>query len=146
MVISSECADLVSSQPFGGGTNHGLFPDSRKKESNEYHSSSDEGKSFDDLVSVQVSWVLREGRIDHMAEIRLQADVKEAKDGQSLIDESIADWRVEAGGDEEVLDRLEELHGEEEEHARSELGVGSLRVDPPRGEQANRCKDSGHFH
>jgi len=81
-----------------------------------------------------------------MAEVRLQTDVKEAGDGQNLVDDRVAEGRVDGGCDEEVLDRLEELHREEEEHSRRQFGVEGPRIDPVRCEQAEGCKGSRHFH
>jgi len=80
-----------------------------------------------------------------MAEIGLQANVRKSQDGQELVDEGIADGRINVGGDEHVLDGLQELHREEEEDARGQLRVGSSGVDPVRAEQAEGCKSSGHF-
>jgi len=81
-----------------------------------------------------------------MTKIRLQADVEKAGDGKELVDERVADRRVDVGGDEEVLNRLQKFHREEEEHTRGEASVGSSGIDPVCREQTESCKSSGHFH
>jgi len=60
-----------------------------------------------------------------MAEIGLEADVQETKDGEDFVDHSVADGRIDVGGDEEVLYSLEEFHGEEEKDTRGECSVVS---------------------
>lgn len=47
-----------------------------------------------------------------MAEIRLQANVDESQQSQHLVDGGVADRVSETSGKEEVLDELQELHGE----------------------------------
>ncbi len=81
-----------------------------------------------------------------MAEVGLQTDMEVSQYSQELVHEGIAYRRIERGRDEEVLDRLKQLHREEEKYSRSEGSVGGLGVDPPRREQPNSCKGSGHFH
>jgi len=81
-----------------------------------------------------------------MAEIGLEANVEVTKDGKDLVDDGITDGGVDVGGDEEILDGLQEFHGEEEEDTGSEGGVVGLGPDPPGGEKTDGCESSGHFH
>jgi len=118
MIISSESAKFLSSQPFCGGSNHSLFINISQKKAREQHSSSDKTKSFDNHVAIKIFFVFCERGVDDMAEVWLQTDVKESQDSQDLINEGVTDGRVKIGGNEKVLDALKELHTEEEEHSR----------------------------
>jgi len=81
-----------------------------------------------------------------VAEIRLKADVEETEDGKDLVDNGITDGGVNVGSNEEILDSLQEFHGEEEKDTGSKASVVGLGPDPPRGEQADSCESSRHFH
>jgi hypothetical protein len=82
--------------------------------------------------------------VDDVAEVRLKADVDEANHGEDLVDHGLADGVGKAGGEEEVLDGLEELHREEEEDTRREHGVAGAGVNPPRRKKANGGESAGH--
>lgn len=51
-----------------------------------------------------------------MAKVWLQADVQEASNGQHLINDGVADGRVNIRSDEEILNCLQQFHGEKEEN------------------------------
>lgn len=117
----------------------------------------DEAEALDDGVlvavlgelSIVLSGVLLGGElgqrlVDHMAEVGLEANVDETANGEELVDEGLALGGVEASSDENVLDGLKHLHGEEEEDTSSELTVAGRVVDPPRDEEAKQGKASGH--
>jgi len=115
MIIASESAKLLSSQPFGGGSDKSLLPNISKKKSCKQHSSTNQTKSFDDQVAIDVFFVFCKGSIDDVAEIRLQTDVKITQNSQDLIHNIITDGGLEIGSDEKILYRLKKLHREEEE-------------------------------
>jgi len=146
MVVSSIGTNFISSQPFGGWPRKSLFPNSRQEVSSEQHSSSNEAKSLNDLITIEVSRVFREGSVNDVTEVRLQADVKEAGDGQELVDVCVADGRIEVRRDEKILYGLKELHREEEKDSGGESGVASFGINPIGAEQTDRRKNSRHFH
>jgi hypothetical protein len=80
-----------------------------------------------------------------VAEVGLQTDVQESREGQDLVDGGVTGGVVQASGDEDVLDGLEQLHGEEEEDAGRQLNVVGAGVDPPRREQADACEAQTHL-
>jgi hypothetical protein len=55
----------------------------------------------------------------------------------NLIYDSITDRRIQVRRNEDVLDGLQELHGEEEEDTRGKLCVVGFAPDPPGRKQAN---------
>lgn len=91
MVVSSVCAKLFASKPFGRRTDQGLFPYIGDEKSGKQHSSSNKTELFDDHVTVNVFLVLGERGVDYVTKIWLQTDVKESQYGQDLIDYCITD-------------------------------------------------------
>jgi len=81
-----------------------------------------------------------------VAEIGLETDVEETEDGEDLVDDGITDGGVDIGSNEEILDDLQEFHGEEEKDTGGKGGVVGLGPDPPGGEEADGCESSRHFH
>lgn len=105
--------------------------------------------SHSEVTRVHRTFVLAavgERRIDHVAEVRLQADVEEAEQREKLVLEGLAgrvrDQRRrarageeiillhEAGCKVEVLHGLQRLHGEEKENATGQLPVARARPHP----------------
>ncbi len=147
MEITSESAKLFTSEPFSGGnTVKGATIDIGQQPSREEHTTTDEAESLDDHVSVLILFVLGEGSVDDVAEIRLKANVEETEDGEDLVDNGITDGGINVGSNEEILDSLQEFHGEEEKDTSSEASVVGLGPDPPGGEQADTGESSRHFH
>eukprot|EP01084_Bolivina_argentea_P131482 232075_1 len=159
--LSLEGANLLTAEPLLGeagavllGVPSGNVGHGPAEEDQE---AADEAKATDDgvlaLVLLELAVVLGgvlgvgghgEGLVDEVAEGGLEADVDEAEDGQDLVDHGVADLGAEVGGNEHVLDGLEELHGEEEEDADRELAVGGVLVDPVGEEKAEGSEAAGH--
>jgi len=132
VIVSSESAKLLSSEPLGGGlVSKSLWPNTRNHPAGKQHCTTNETQSLDNHIFVQILLVLGEGGIDDVAEIGLEADVQESQNCEHLVNQGVADRGIDVRGNEEVLDGLEELHGEEEEHTRGQLGVVRLGPDPP---------------
>jgi len=114
--LGLECAQGISSQPFGGlvvGDIHGVQGwDEGQVVSNEKQESSNQTQSLDDLVSVLVFARLGQGSIDHMAEIRLKANVQKTQQSQHLVDGSITSWVIKTSCNEHILHSLKHFHGE----------------------------------
>jgi len=107
VVVSSESAELFTTEPFSGGGLHGGFPDVVQQESGKEHTTTDQAKSLDDQVSILILFVLGEGSVDNVAEIGLEANVEETQDGEDLVDDGIANGGINVGGNEEILDGLQ---------------------------------------
>jgi len=132
VIVSSESAKLLSSEPLSRRlVSKSLWPNTRYYPAGKQHCTTNETQSLDNHIFVQILLVLGEGGIDDVAEIGLEADVQESQNCEHLVDQGVADRGINVGGNEEVLDGLEELHGEEEEHSRCQLSVVRLRPDPP---------------
>lgn len=110
-------------------------------------------------ILTSVLAALGQRAVDHVAEVRLQADVQEASEGQNLVDGIITRGRSQSAqravgalavglqlrGDVVILNGLEELHGEEKEDSRSQLEVVGTSVHPPGREQADGREARRHF-
>ena len=118
---------MVTTEPLSGliiGHVHGIKLGNRgKRVAHEQKKATNETQTFNHGIFLAIRLALGQGAVDHMAEIRLEADVQKAKDSEHLIDGGIANLRIKIIGQEIVLDRLQELHGEEEEDARRQFGV-----------------------
>jgi len=71
MIISSKCAKLFTSKPLSWWTHKSLIPNISKKESCKQHSATNQTKSFDDNITVDVFLVFGKRCVDDVAEIRL---------------------------------------------------------------------------
>jgi hypothetical protein len=91
----------------------------------EKQESPDQAQSLDNLVLHLVLAALGQRAVDYVTVVRLQADVQVSQQSQDLIEDIGTVGIIKAASQEEVLDGLEELHGEEEEHSRSKLHVVS---------------------
>lgn len=147
MVDTVEGAELLTAEPLSGSISvlgeveSGVARDQRQKVTSKQHTATDDTQALDDDVTINVLGVLGERAVDDMAEVWLHADVKETSKGQHLVDQSVAERRVQIRSNDEVLQHLQELHGEEEEHTASESSVVGLAVDPPRAEETNGSED-----
>jgi hypothetical protein len=112
---------------------------------NEEQEATNEAEALDNAVAVAVLLALGEGAVDHMAEVRLKADVEKAEQREHLVDDVLALRRIEAVGDEVVLHSLEKLHREEEEDPSRQLSVARAREHPPRRKQAHDGKSRRHL-
>jgi len=118
--LGLEGAQLVTAQPLRGlvvAHVHGVEGrDVRQEVSSEEEESTDQAQTLDDVIAILVLAALGERCVDHVAIVRLQAYVQEAKQSEHLVDDVVTVRVREASRKEEILDGLEELHGEEEEH------------------------------
>ena len=101
---------------------------------NEEEEAANEAQSLDNNVSISVLLALSQGGVDNVAKVWLEADVKETEEGEHSVDPRVADRVIEASGNENILNRLQELHSKEEEDPTSKLRVASSCVHPPRRE------------
>jgi hypothetical protein len=157
--LGLEGAQLLSSDPLGALSGIGSVPsgDVAHREAHEDQKPTDNAETLDDSVLIAVLHQLgvvfsgvravgltRETFVKQVAEVGLGADVHEAKDGQDLVDEGVADGGLEVRSEVEVLNRLKGLHGEEEKDTSGQLGVVGLVVNPGRHKQAKEGEASGH--
>jgi hypothetical protein len=119
--LGLECAQLVPTQPLGGlvvAHVHSVERwDVRQEISAEKKHTSNQTQPLDNVVAVLVLATLGQRCVDHVAVVRLQTDVQESQQSQHLVDDIVTVRVAEASGKEHVLNGLEKLHGEEEEHA-----------------------------
>ena len=157
--LSLEGAELLTAEPFGGGLREGggPFRDEGHGVAEPEEEATEEAEALDDLVVFVVLLELvvvfsgelgvgevAERLVDDVAEVGLEADVDEAQHGEDLVDHGFTDGVSEASGEEEVLDGLEEFHGEEEEDTRSEHAVAGAGMNPPGREETNSGEATRH--
>jgi len=115
-------------------------------------SPTDEAEALDDVVLQRVLFACGKRGVDDMREVgleristetslvsgapHLQADVKEPDESERLVDDSVANWRVDAVSDEKILDALQQLHGKKEKDAGRKVGILRVCVNPVRYEAA----------
>jgi len=155
-----EGAELFTTEPFGGGLREGSRPfrDEGHGVAGPEEEATEEAEALDDLVLFVVLFelvvvfsrelgagVVAERFVDDVAEVGLEADVDEAQHGEDLVDHGFTDGISKTSGEEEVLDGLEEFHGEEEEDTSSKLTVAGAGMNPPGSEETNSGEATGHI-
>ena len=148
--LALECANRGAAQPLAVGddcvvpsADVGHWPAHEQKET------SNQTKTLDDSVLVLVLLKLPamffrrrllrfcgERFVDDVASPRLEANVKKPEDSQHFVDEGVTNGGIKSCCQEYVLDGLQQLHGEEVEHADSKPLVPRRALDPKGQPQA----------
>jgi len=123
MVLAPESAALVATDPLSVGPSE-LVSISEEDPATEHHAAHDESQATDQLHLSLLLLVLDEGTAKEVSEIRLEADVEKAEDGQELVCFTLT------VPDPKELEELECLHGYEVPGASKHGFVPSRPVSP----------------
>jgi hypothetical protein len=113
--------------------------------SEEQKPSPDQAQAFDSVIFQLVLWALGQRGVDHVAVVRLQANVQHSQHRKDLVDYVVAQGIIHVLCDHKVLQALQELHGKEEEHPTCQICIFCFGMNPPSTEQAHPGKGERRF-